>query len=178
MKLNLHLFFNFLLFALLMTVLCGFQTSLWYQLFGGVPAPLLWINLILYVALYRKPFVAIWVIYALGFIAASFSAMPLKMVFVTLFILFALIYAVKSRVFWSGSGYYTIMSIFTAVAYHVIYYTLSQILEPNSATLLPVERLVQIILTPSFAFPLYWLLARIDHWTHCEVLQESGGVEL
>ena len=67
---------------------------------------------------------------------------------------------------------------FAAVAFHVIYFLLSLMLEPNSASLQPMERLVQIILTPSFAFPMYWLLARIDRWTHCEVLQESGGVEL
>lgn len=178
MKLNVHFFINILVQALFMALLCGFQTSLWYQFFGNVPAPLLWVNLIVYIALYRKPFMAIWVIYALGFIAASFSALPLKMMFVTLFILFALIFAIKSRVFWSGSGYYTIMSIFAAVAFHVIYFLLSLMLEPNSASLQPMERLVQIILTPSFAFPMYWLLARIDRWTHCEILQESGGVEL
>ncbi len=178
MKLNFHLFFNFLLLALFMSLLCGFQTSFWYQLFGNVPSPLLWINLVVYVALYRKPFMAIWIIYSLGFIAACFSAVPLKMIFITLLLLCLLINAIKSRVFWAGPGYYTIMTIFGAVAYHVLYFLLSLILEKNSASLQLTERLVQIILTPSFAFPMYWLLARIDHWTHCEMLQESGGVEL
>lgn len=169
---------NFLLLALFMMVLCGLETSFWFQLFGNVPSPLLWINLLIYIALYRRPYLAIWLIYALGFVAASFTLMPLKMMFVNLLILFTLVYLIKSRFFWSGSGYYTIMCLFGAVAYHVIYFLTSFALEPTHTSFQPLERVVQIILTPSFAFPMYWVLARMDRQTHCEMLQESGGVEL
>jgi hypothetical protein len=104
--------FNFILLALSMMVLCALQTSFWFQLFGSVPAPLLWINLLIYIALYRKPALAICVIYALGYVAISFTLMPLKMMFVNLAILFTLVYLIKSRFFWAGSGYYTIMCLF------------------------------------------------------------------
>lgn len=178
MKLNMNFIFNFLIFVLVMALCCGFQTSFWFQLFGNVPAPLLWINIVIYIALYRKPQLGIWVVYALGFVAAAFSAIPLKMVFITLLLLFGVIYAVKSRVFWSGSGYYTIMSIFGAIMFHIIYFICSWVFERNHTPVQFLDRITQIILTPSFAFPIYWLLTRIDRWTHCEELKESGGVEL
>ncbi len=178
MKLSLNVVYNFVLISLFMVFLCGFQTSFWYQLFGNVPAPLLWINLIVYLTLYRKPFTGIWFVYAMGYIAAAYSLMPLKMMFISLLILFTFISVIKSRVFWSGSGYYMMMSIFAAVSYHLIYFFLSWGLESNHSSFQPLERMVQIILTPSFAFPIYWTLAKLDRWTRCEVLQESGGVEL
>lgn len=162
----------------MMMVLCGLETTFWFQLFGSVPAPLLWINLLIYIALYRKPTLAICVIYALGYIATSFTLMPLKMMFVNLAILFTLVYLIKSRFFWAGSGYYTIMCLFGAVAHHLTYFLTSLLLEPSHTAFQPMDRIVQIILTPSFAFPMYWVLARMDRWTRCEMLQESGGVEL
>lgn len=178
MKLSLNVFFNFFLLALTMMLLCAFQTSFWYQLFGTVPGPLLWINLLIYIALYRRPFLAIWLIYALGALAIAFTFMPLKMMLLSLLILFTIIYAIKSRFFWPGSGYYTLMCFIGAIAFHIIYFSISFMFEHNHTAVQPFERFVQIMLTPSFAFPMYWLLARLDRWTRCEMLQESGGVEL
>ncbi len=178
MKMNFNFLANTTLLALVMLFLCGFQTAFWYQLFDTVPAPLLWINLIVYISLYRKPYTAIFTLYLLAIIAASFSAIPLKMMFVTVLILFALLYIIKSRVFWAGSGYYNIMCVFASVTFHIIYILASSFLEKNPTSILVLDRLVQIILTPSFAFPIYWLISRIDKWTHSEVLQETGGIEL
>lgn len=178
MKIRWNALLNFLVFLAVLMLLAGFQTTFWFQLFGNVPSPLLWLNLVVYMILYRKPFPAIFTIYAMGFILLTFTAMPLKMMWISLIILFTLVYAIKSRVFWSGSGYYTIMCAFSAVAYHLIYFFGSMVLEKNPASFEIVDRLVQIILTPSFAFPMYWLLAKIDKVTQDELVHEPGGLEL
>lgn len=178
MKIRWNALLNFLALFALLLLLAGFQTTFWFQLFGNVPAPLLWLNLVVYVILYRKPVPAIFTIYAMGFILLTFTAMPLKMMWFSLLILFTLVYGIKSRVFWSGSGYYTIMCTFSAVAYHLIYFTGSMVLEKNPASFEIVDRVVQIILTPSFAFPLYWLLAKVDRVSQDELVHEPGGLEL
>ena len=178
MKLRWNFLLNFLILFAVLFVVAGFQTTFWFQLFGNVPAPLLWLNLIVYVTLYRKPVPAIFTIYAMGFILLTFTAMPLKMMWISLLILFTLFYGIKSRVFWSGSGYYTIMCGFSAVAYHLIYFFTSLVLEKNPASFEIVDRLVQIILTPSFAFPMYWILAKLDNVTQDELVHEPGGLEL
>ncbi len=178
MKIRWTFLLNFLIFMAALLAVAGFQTAFWFQLFGNVPAPLLWLNLIVYVTLYRKPFPAIFTIYAMGFVLLTFTAMPLKMMWISLLILFTLVYLIKSRVFWSGSGYYTIMCGFSAVAYHLIYFFSSMVLEKNPASFEIVDRLVQIVLTPSFAFPMYWILSKLDRVTQDELVHEPGGLEL
>ncbi|MNJ94628.1 hypothetical protein D3C87_123300 [compost metagenome] len=178
MKIRWNLLTNSILFFVILILIAGFQTTFWFQLFGNVPAPLLWINLIVYVILYRKPFPALISIYALGFVLLAFTAMPLKMMWITLLLLFTLVYGIKSRVFWSGSGYYTIMCALSAVAYHLIYFVTSMVIERNPASFEIVDRLVQVILTPSFAFPMYWVLSKIDKLTRDELVHEPGGLEL
>lgn len=169
---------NFLIFFALLILVAGFQCTFWFQLFGNVPAPLLWLNMIVYVTLYRKPFPAIFTVYAMGFVLLAFTAMPLKMMWISLLLLFTLVYGIKSRVFWSGSGYYTIMCTFSAVAYHLIYFFGSMVMEKNPASFEIIDRLVQIILTPSFAVPMYWVLSKVDKISQDELIHESGGLEL
>ncbi|HWU42113.1 MAG TPA: hypothetical protein VN132_01705 [Bdellovibrio sp.] len=178
MKIRWNFILNFLLLFAVLYLVAGVQTTFWFELFGQVPAPLLWVNLLVYVMLYRKPAAAVFTIYAMGFILLTFTAMPLKMMWITSLILFTLVYGIKTRVFWTGSGYYTIMCGFSAVAYHLIYFLTSLVLEKNPASFEIVDRLVQIILTPSFAFPMYWLLTKLDKISQDELVHEPGGLEL
>ncbi len=178
MKIRWNIILNFLVLFAVLLVTAGIQTTLWYQLFNDVPSPLLWLNLVVYVILYRKPYPAIFTIYAMGFVLLTFTAMPLKMMWITLLILFTLVYGIKTRVFWSGSGYYTIMCAFSAVAYHVIYFVSSMVMERNPASFEIVDRIVQLILTPSFAFPMYWVLAKIDKISQDDLVHEPGGLEI
>lgn len=178
MKIRWNIILNFLVLFAVLIVTAGLQTTLWYQLFNDVPSPLLWLNLIVYVILYRKPYPAIFTIYAMGFVLLAFTAMPLKMMWITLLVLFTLVYGIKTRVFWSGSGYYTIMCAFSAIAYHVIYIVSSMVMEKNPASFEIVDRIVQLILTPSFAFPMYWVLAKIDKISQDDLVHEPGGLEI
>lgn len=178
MKIRWNATLNFFIFLAALLVAAGIQTTLWFQLVGNIPAPLLWLNLIVYIILYRKPFPAIFMIYAMGAILLIFTAMPLKMMLFSLLILFILVYGIKSRVFWSGAGYYTIMCGFSAVAYHLIYFFLSLVMEKNPASFEILDRLVQIILTPTCALLMYFALAKIDKVTQDELVHEPGGFDL
>ncbi|MNY83103.1 hypothetical protein D3C86_2256380 [compost metagenome] len=64
------------------------------------------------------------------------------------------------------------------MAYHLIYFVTSMVIERNPASFEIVDRLVQVILTPSFAFPMYWVLSKIDKLTRDELVHEPGGLEL
>lgn len=178
MKIRWNATLNFLIFLALLLLIAGIQTTLWFQFVGNTPAPLLWLNLIVYMILYRKPYPAIFTIYAMGAVLLIFTAMPLKMMLFSLLLLFILVYGIKSRVFWTGSGYFTIMCGFSAVAYHLIYFLLSMVLEKNPASFEFLDRLVQIILTPAFGLPMYWVLAKIDKVTQDEFVHEPGGFDL
>jgi hypothetical protein len=158
--------------------LSGFQNTFWYQLFGSVPAPLLWLCLVVYVSLYRKLYPAVFTIYVMALALGGFTVMPIKMLLVCLLLVYLIMYSIRSRVFWEGPAYYTIMCTLAAFSYHVIYFFGSWILERNPAPVDFLDRLIQLALTPAFGIPMFWLLTKIDKMTLEELSPESGGLEL
>lgn len=178
MKIRWNSILNFLALFAGLIFISGFQTTFWFQVFGNIPSPLLWLNLVVYITLYRRPFPAIFTTYLIGFSLLAFTAMPLKMMWINLLVLFALVYGIKTRVFWVGSGYYTIMCAFSAFAYHITYFLSSMVIEKNPASFEFIDRITQIIITPLFAYPMYWALEKIDKLCQDEVVPESRGLEL
>jgi len=176
-KLRWNFMLNFLITIAVLLALVGFQTTFWYQVLGTIPAPMLWLNLVVYIILYRKPAPAIMTIYAMGFILMSFTSMPLRMMWINLLILFIIVYGIKSRVFWSGSRYYAIMSAFSCFMFQVIYLSTSMAIERSPASFEIADRLIQIIITPLFALPMYGFLWKLDTLTQSE-LHESGGLNI
>jgi len=169
---------NFFVMMLLLLLLSGFQSTFWYQLFGSVPAPMLWLCLIVYVALYRKFYPAIFTIYIMAIALTSFTVMPIKMLLPCLLAVYLILYSIRSRVFWEGSAYYTIMCTLAAISYHVIYFIGSWLIERNPAPINFLDRVVQLALTPAFGVPMFWLLTKIDKLSKDDVPFESRGLDL
>jgi hypothetical protein len=90
---------NFLLLLIVLVFSAGFQSTFWYQLFGTVPAPMLWLCLIVYVTLYRKLYGALFTIYVMSLALMGFSAIPMKMLLVSLLLVYLILYTIRSRVF-------------------------------------------------------------------------------
>lgn len=170
--------YNIVTFFVILVLLCGLQSTFWLQVFGSIPAPLLWLNLMVFVMLYKRFTNALFLIYALGFTLTAFTLAPLKIFWFALLILFALIYFIKKRIYWTGAGYYTIMCAFASIAFHVIYLIVSRILEKNPANLEFTSRMMQIILTPFFAPLTYWILIRITRNVGEELSHQTGGMDL
>lgn len=147
---------------ILMILLCGFQTSFWFQIFGWLSAPPLWLLLIVYISLYRRSTTTVLWVYFLGFLASAFTLAPLKMIWCSLLLLYLLIVFVKARVFWGGPGYFALVSTASVATFQLTYWILSHLLEPNPVPMLPLERLTQILLTPLFSFPIHWLMSRLE----------------
>lgn len=168
---------NLLLILLLTVLLSGFQTTFWYQVFGNLPSPLLWINLVLYLILYRKSFEAILTIYGIGLLLHPFTAMPLGYLWLSLLSAFVVMTFIKKRVFWTGSRYFFLASIAIGLTYHLSYFLISRVLEPNPAALNFFHRSFEIIFTALTSIPMYALLAWIDQITHKEILPEGGSAE-
>lgn len=170
-------FVNFFLFFLVIVILIGLQTTFWFQMFGNLPAPMLWLNIVLYFILYRRPVEGIISIYALGLFLNPFTAMPLGIIWTMSLIMFAGMLAIKKRIFWPGSRYFFVASAGMTLAYHICYLIVSRFLEPVPAPLHFFHRLSEIVFTPLTAIPIYTLLTMIDKWTNKETLPESGSLE-
>jgi len=168
-------FLNLIMLIILALVLSGIQTTLWFQIFGSLPAPLLWLNLVLYLILYRKQVEGILTIYFLALFLRPFTAMPIGMLWMTLLIVFALVSFVKTRVFWPGTRYFLIASFGTSVAYHLAYLGISAWFEPNPATISFFHGFFEIIFTGLTSIPLFIVFSFLDRLTQKETLPE--GIE-
>lgn len=168
-------FINLILVILLGLVLCGIQTTFWFQIFGSLPAPLLWLNLALYLILYRKPMEGILTIYLLGLFLRPFTAMPLGVLWLTMLVIFSLMSFVKKRVFWPGTRYFMLASIGIAVAYHLAYFFISKWFEVNPATFSFFHRFFEIVFTALTSIPLFVVFSFLDRVTNKETLPE--GIE-
>src|SRR5690606_5220639 len=61
-------------------LLCGVQTTLWPAIFGHIQSPQFWLPWILFLALYRGYFEAVFVAYFYGLIMLAFSSLSLQLV--------------------------------------------------------------------------------------------------
>lgn len=178
MKIRWNKILNFLLLLVVLVFVAGFQNTFWYQVFGTVPAPMLWLCLIVYVTLYRKLYGALFTVYVMSLALTGFSAIPIKMLLISLLLVYLILYSIRSRVFWEGPAYYTIMCTLATFSYQVIYFFSSWVIERNPASVDFLDRLVQLALTPAFCVPMYWLLMKIDKMTLRDMSSESRGFEL
>ncbi len=168
---------NLVLIILLTLFACGFQTTFWFQLFGNIPSPLLWLNLFIYLILYRKSIEGILTIYGLCLILSPFTAMPISVLWVNLFIVFLLTTYVKKIVFWPSSKYFVIASFGVTLTFHLVYLISSRWLEINPAPISFFHRLLEVIFTTLTAIPIYSLMVWLDRVTQKETLPEGGGAE-
>ncbi len=167
---------HFSVIFVLAALLAGFQTSFWFQVFGSVTPPLIWLVVFTYIAVYREGVSVVAQLMALTMMLAAFSVTGLKVFYGTLLIYYVFIHILKSRIFWSGPGYFLMICSIGSVAFHVIFYTLSSGIEDSVAEPLFVERFTQILLTPAFAFPVYWVMHFIDGlFTKKELEANFGG---
>jgi len=169
-------FLNSFVLTLLLMMSCGFQTSLWFQITGGAPAPQLWLLILLYISLYRPYFFAMGFIYFLTVVIKSFSAVPLGILWCCFFVIVSLSAFVKSRLFWSSTRYFIIASFCFSLFFNICFLALSHFVEDNPAGLSLFTRMSEILLTTLFSGPMYWLLIQIDRATLPEVM-ESTRVE-
>jgi hypothetical protein len=170
-------FLNLLLILATTFVLSGFQTTFWFQMFGSLPSPLLWLNMVLYLILYRKPVEGILTVYAVGLVLNPFTAMPIGVIWTTLLLVFGAVSFIKKRVFWPSSRYFFFASFATALVWHLAYIIVSHIFEGNPAPVSFFHRIFEIVFTGLISVPIYTLMSFIDHATHKETLPESGGIE-
>lgn len=175
MKINFHKIFLFFIPFFLIILFSGLQTSFWYQLFGNIPAPLLWLNVVIYISIYRASLFSLFQISLICFLLSSYTAMPLKMIYLSVFLLHIALSTLKGRVFWGGVSYFVLISGVGTLFFHLIYIFSSYILETQFTTINFAERMTQILLTPAFAYPTYWVM---NYWDQKnKESYESGGLE-
>lgn len=141
---------------------CAFQSTLWYQLVGKVPSPMLWVLVPLYILITRETFSALMIVYFLSFVASRFSAVPLGSLLPTMALLCGAVLTFRSRIFWRGSSYFFLVGSSGLILFHALFFLNSLIFEANSTGFLLIDRLTQVILSLGFIYPIFVVMKWID----------------
>lgn len=161
-KKSLRLVLRFLFFTTIFMVLCAFQTSFWPFMIPLLPAPSLWLMVIVYVAVKWPPPASILYIYFLGLIMTQYSFIPLKMAWVSLLVLYTFIWLFKNRIHSGSLFFYSILSAASSLAFSFTFIIVSYLLEKNPTSLLILHRLIDAGLLFILGFPLFAFMSKID----------------
>lgn len=170
------LFLNSILYVFILILFIGMQTTLWYNWMGATPAPQLWLNLILFLILYRSALGAIFLSYLLGFIIAVYSAIPLSTIWPILFLLVTIGSFLRRRFFWPSTRYFILASALLCLGYQIIFYIVSHMFEHNPTSVAFFARFTEIFLTAIVAAPQYWFFKWVDRMTFGELSERAFEV--
>lgn len=176
MKENSFLLGNYLLFLITGALVVAFQKSAWFQVFGALPSPQLWIPVLVFWFLYREPHESVIMTYLLTAMVSTQTSLGFTHFLTVNVFLFALVWLLKQRFYWSGSGFYTIICGGVTFGFFLCHWILSLLIENNP---LSFPNLFSWILSPFltmfFALIFYYGFSLLDMLTHKELPREASG---
>lgn len=143
-------------------ILIGLQTTIWPQIFSFAPAPLLWINFIIYIAMEKELIRGLFLSYLVGLCALPFTAMPLGMMLLSICVVYLFCSFLRHRIFWAGPLYYAFLCLAGNIAYQIGFLILSWMFETNSTSILFFDRIVHVLLNTLFSFLFFEIFKRLD----------------
>lgn len=169
----------YLMGILIIMIICSaFQTVFWFQLLGHLAPPLLWLSVINYVILARRAPQALFFVYLLAVAAGTLSATSLGLLMIVIFFYYWLVLLVKNNFYIESTSYFVLINFGGAVAFHVLYFACSNLIEDNPTKLLFLDRITQILLTPIFSVPMYFLLKKWEKFTKApEIYMDTARYE-
>ncbi len=167
-------YLNYFCVLLLAFLMAAFQGTFWFQVFGPVPPPLLWLNVILYLCLFRKPFEAILLAYVIAFLIKSFTAFPLGYMWLNLLIAGSIVIYIKNRFFWPGPRYYFFSGLGFSLLYEIISLLLNAIFDSHSMPIQFFMRLAEVLFTTLTAIPVIVFMTQLDRWTITDQFTEKS----
>lgn len=158
-----HLF----LYTFATLLLCTFQDSLWFLLFGGWSPPLLWFVPFLFLMIYHPFPKSIFWIYFLGIVVSSQTSMSAGTILVCLLVLTVLARYLKKRIYWPGPTYFALVTVGGVAILPVLFWLFSQMREANPMPYpSPGAWFWGLILTPALSPLFYYSLSFIDRLCH------------
>lgn len=168
-------FFKILAFYLLFLVLCSIQTIWWTQIFGSIPAPQLWLTLIVFLILKWPLYRGIFFTYFLGFNLIFYSHSPLKMIWICLNLIYILLWTVKNRINSTSLVLFGSLCSMASLLYSLLYFLTSRAIEPVPTQLFFIHRLTVCGLTFLFSLPLYFVYTAIEDFFTIQEKWKSQG---
>ncbi len=159
---RLRSFFTIFYVVIWTYLLAGVQTTLWPHFFSFSPAPLLWVNFVIYLSMEKELVKGFFLVYLIGLCVLSFTAMPLGMMLSSIALVYAACSFLRHRIFWPGPLYFAFLCLAGNTIYQFGFYILSLIFESNSTSILFFDRVTQILLNTLLSFVFFQVFKSID----------------
>lgn len=161
-----------------MLLACSFQTVFWYQVFGHLSPPLLWLSVANYVILSRKTPQSLFWLYLLVAVAGIFSSTSLGLLWLVIFAYYWAIVLFKNNFYMESTSYFVLINFGGSFLFHILFWLCSHLLEVNPTRILFLDRLTQILLTPLFSIPIYYLLKKWERFANApEIYMDTARYE-
>jgi hypothetical protein len=163
---------------MMMLLACSFQTVFWYQVFGYLSPPLLWLSVANYVILSRKAPQSLFWVYFLVAIASIFSSTSLGLLLLVIFAYYWAIVLFKNNFYMESTSYFVLINFGGSFLFHILFWMGSYSLEQNPTRILFLDRLTQILLTPLFSILIYYFLKKWERVTNApEIYMDTTRYE-
>jgi hypothetical protein len=167
---------NYFIFVIITTALASVQSSLWLQVFGYFPAPYLWLTVLNYWVMFRRPVKAVIMTYFVVYVLIAMTGMPLNMIFAVLITNFFIINFLKDRVLWSGPTHFMLACGTSALLLPVNILAFSMMLEANPiADFYFFDWILRSLLTALFSLPFFHIFSLIDKFTQQEAPKDTSS---
>lgn len=173
MKIPWHWLLSLLPFVVLLLVINGIQTSLWYLLFGSFPPPLFWLIVLTYVSVTKPLWEATLLTYILSLATAGFTAFPLEAFLVYNLAFMLMLMFIRERVFWGGATFFMLMVGVSSATAPFLYWLASRWFDKNPVFIPQVfDWVISALLSMVFSVPIYAICQAIDN-----VATKDAGAE-
>lgn len=170
---------HFAVFCLFHFLICSFQTTFWFQLFGQTPAPQLWLSILVYWSLYHSMVATLPMLYAITAISSSLSSAPAGSLLLLISALFGAIVFFKSRIYWSGPLYYLLVSGLTSLVAPLFYMIISWFVDDQPVRSFEFFHWVlSTLLTMTVSLALYRFYSLLDRLFLSDQLDTISGGNL
>lgn len=160
---------NIFLLLLSVVILATVQSSFWFQVFGYIPAPALWIPALIFIAIYRAGIEAMLLTAIFSFALSTMTSMSDGLLLFSMFMVTISARAFRKRIFWPTNSYTMILCGFGALFFHIYYWILSLAFEQTKLTSPEIiDWIAEGLLTSLFAPTLFALFHWVDRLTNQE----------
>jgi len=154
------------------TVLAGFQSSLWFLVFGRFPAPMLWLVILVYGAVTRPLWEATMMTYALCFVNAAFTALPFEALLIYSLLMMGILILIRERVYWGGPTFFMLMVGAATLSSPILFWLTSRWFDKNPIFIPDIfDWIISALLTGLACLPLY----RLYSWYDKVALLDAGS---
>jgi len=172
-----RLLFRFVVFAVLLLLLAGLQTSFWHFLFGYLTPPALWLSLFIYLMINRNLVEALFSILILSYLLSVFTSMNPGLLAGLNIVLLFLVRSIKSRLFTPNSFYYATIASMGCLVFQLVELVFSQFFVSVPVVGINwVAWIIQVLMTFVVSFIIFPLYKSIDYILSDEAKEEWRGL--